>query len=210
VVNGSGLPPQRRPNRRELPQAKNRIPRHELRLTEARTRSVSATAPDLGVVDFLGSCGFTGADLPETSARWHTASSACSVLGKLDRLVFVGDSVTRQVRLPPASGAPSTAELRATGCTNRGCGSSAPAATLCAGLKPGSAAAADLPLSSTSATLSQAGARSCTRRWCSCCAGTCRAARCGRTRPRTSSSAARATSRPTRTAASTRRPGQRA
>ncbi len=198
VVDGSG---QRRPHRRELPQAQSRIPRHELRVTKARSRSFSPAAPELAMEDLLGSCGFTLADLPETGARWHTASSACSVLGKLDRLVFVGDSVTRQVRprLPLARPA------------RRSCAQPAvQAANSCAGHcgKPGCAAAADLPLCSVLTTLSQAGARSCTRRWCSCCAGTCRAARCARTRPRTSSSAARATSRPTRTAASTRRPGR--
>jgi len=111
VVDGSGLPLQRRPHRRELPQAQSRIPRHELRVTKARSRSFSPAAPELAMEDLLGSCGFTLADLPETGAMWHTASSACSVLGKLDRLVFVGDSVTRQVRTSPASGAPSTAKL---------------------------------------------------------------------------------------------------
>ena len=67
-----------------------------------------AAAADVGMEDFLAACGFSGADLPGVRAAWHTASSACAVLGRLERLVLVGDSVTRQVRpLHPAVPRPS-------------------------------------------------------------------------------------------------------
>ncbi len=55
-------------------------------------------SPDVAAEDFLASCGFSTADLPGEPVRWHTAASACNILGKFDRLVFVGDSLTRQVQ----------------------------------------------------------------------------------------------------------------
>jgi len=104
---GLGQPPQRRPHphhRMPQDQARTAAQREVPARRQPRTRSVSATAPDLGVEDFLGSCGFTVADLPKAGVKWHMASSACSILGKLDGFVFVGDSVTRQVRLPARLG----------------------------------------------------------------------------------------------------------
>ena len=56
-----------------------------------------AAAADVGADEFLAACGFTTADLPGEGVPWHTASSACAVLGRLERLMLVGDSVTRQV-----------------------------------------------------------------------------------------------------------------
>ena len=47
--------------------------------------------------ELLAACGFSAADLPGERVAWHTTSSACAVLGRLERLVLVGDSVTRQV-----------------------------------------------------------------------------------------------------------------
>ena len=52
---------------------------------------------DTGAEAFLASCGFSTADLPGPPVKWYTAASACRVLDKLDRLVFAGDSLTRQV-----------------------------------------------------------------------------------------------------------------
>ena len=52
----------------------------------------------VGAEKYLANCGFSTADLPGTPVRWHSAASACTILGKLDRLVFVGDSLTRQVQ----------------------------------------------------------------------------------------------------------------
>ena len=58
-------------------------------------------AADVGADEFLAACGFSTADLPGEGVPWHTASSACAVLGRLDRLVLVGDSLTRQARPAP-------------------------------------------------------------------------------------------------------------
>ena len=56
-----------------------------------------AAAADVDAEEFLAACGFSTADLPGEGVPWHTASSACAVLGRLEQLVLVGDSVTRQV-----------------------------------------------------------------------------------------------------------------
>lgn len=76
-----------------------------------------AAAADVGVEEFLAACGFSAADLPGQHMGWHTASSACAVLGRLERLVLVGDSVTRQVgacllrRAAPLLGLPARCAL---------------------------------------------------------------------------------------------------
>jgi len=228
---GLGQPPQRRPHphhRMPQDQARTAAQREVPARRQPRTRSVSATAPDLGAEDFLGSCGFTVADLPKAGVKWHTASSACSILGKLDGFVFVGDSVTRQVRLPARLGhchatrkrqgqrpiaTESSVSRSVLACAEPfGSRVSAAAAAFHTEVSPRRSCLSRALLAAASQQVRSrsARARSCTRRSCSCCWATYRAARCGRTRPGTSSAAASATSRATATAASTPRPGRSA
>lgn len=67
-------------------------------IQNAELSAFTSTAPDLSAEDFLASCNFSTADLPGELVKWHNAASACSILGKLDWLVLVGDSLTRQVQ----------------------------------------------------------------------------------------------------------------
>ncbi len=102
AISSLGLHSQQHPRLRSAPHATARTAEQPEAVLPGRGPcTAGAAAPDVGMAEFLGSCGYTQADLPGKHAAWHTASSACSILGKLERLIFVGDSMTRQVQ-PPA------------------------------------------------------------------------------------------------------------
>lgn len=85
----------RRAARRE--QARRAVQQSASNIPNIASGALLTAAPDVSAEDFLGACNFTTAELPGEPVKWHTASSACNILGKLDRLVLVGDSLTRQV-----------------------------------------------------------------------------------------------------------------
>lgn len=49
--------------------------------------------------NFFRACGFSVADYQRlgNAPEWHTAASACSILARYDKLLVMGDSLTRQV-----------------------------------------------------------------------------------------------------------------
>ena len=86
----------RRAARRE--QARRAVQQSASAVASIASGALRTAAPDVSAEAFLGACNFTLAELPGEPVKWHTASSACNILCKLDQLVFVGDSLTRQVR----------------------------------------------------------------------------------------------------------------
>ena len=81
---------------------RRREARHTAALQQASAHSLpsmpGSLAPGVSAEEFLAGCNFTTAEMPGERVKWHSGRSACRILGKLDRLVFVGDSLTRQVQ----------------------------------------------------------------------------------------------------------------
>ena len=75
----------------------------ETSLPRARSLGGPAFTEDVDTRDFLGACAYRVEDLEHEghAPDWHVASSACSVLSKYDRLLVMGDSLTRQARSLP-------------------------------------------------------------------------------------------------------------
>ena len=86
-----------------LLQAERRLMRRELPLRRSAAHVLSSASPSSAATasnqleEYLATCGFHAADMPGNHPKRHTPSSACSILGKLNGLVLVGDSLTRQV-----------------------------------------------------------------------------------------------------------------
>ncbi len=87
---------------------RRRKARHTAALQQASAHSLpgmpGSRTPGVSAEDFLAACNFTTAEVPGNRTKWFMGRSACRILGKLDRLVFVGDSLTRQVQSAHAPG----------------------------------------------------------------------------------------------------------